>query len=514
MIVQINAVWQSYEGEPLSGFHQIPSENRRLSETWGGIGLETGGEDDEDLSDNRKLSKAWRKDSSFGLIGKEQNMWTEEDHKPDTTSCVNHITVLQTSPGAEISKSSRRLGLGEFKTLTNCNTCKPAIISREIDIDGKNGNISLRRVPVTDSHALPCSHPKSRGPTFPWFFPRLRKKHKAAMSPNKAESENASQFPREWGIESLKRQLLEAKGNQDAALMEAAEMRSSLEKLKQKLLHLEAYCDELKKALKQVVQGRDTQVAEGPNLLRRGKSIDIGRDSSMPVSHEAMVEGFLQMVSEARLSVEHFCRTLIAQMEETDDSLMEKLNSILQAHNLNLFSKNSKGVLFHLESLINQSLHQDFENCIFQKNGPQKVLDPEEGRRKMFSAFVALRNLSWNEVLRKGTKYYSEEFSRFCDQKMSCIISTLNWSQPWPERLLQSFFVAAKCVWLLHLLAFSFNPPLVILRVDENQCFDPVFMEDILSERSWSRDAARVKIMVVPGFYIDDKVLRCKVLCR
>ncbi|XXG48644.1 hypothetical protein AAC387_Pa02g3034 [Persea americana] len=507
----------SYEDELLSGFHQIHSENRRISETSGGIGLETGGEDDEaDLSDNRKLSTAWRKGSSFGLIGREQNMWTEENHKLNRTSCVNHINVLQTSPGTEISKSSRRFGLGEFKTVSTCNTCKPAVISREIDIDSKNSKNSNRRVPVTDSHALPHSHPKNKGPTFSWFFPRSKKKPpKAEMSPNKAESENASHFLREWvSIETLKRQLLEANENRDAALTEAAEMKSSMAELKQKLLHLEMYCDELNKALKQAVQGREIKLVERPNLLRRGKSLDITRDSSMPLDHEAMVEGFLQIVSEARLSVKHFCKALISQMEETDDSLMEKLNSILHPHNLFKYSKNSKGVFYHLESLINQSLHQDFENCIFQKNGPQKSLDPEEARREMFSAFVALRNLSWNEVLRKGTKYYSEEFSRFCDQKMGCIVSTLNWLRPWPEQLLQSFFVAAKCIWLLHLLAFSFRPPLVILRVDENRSFDPLYMEDILSERPRSRAAARVKIMVMPGFYIDDKVLRCKVLCR
>ncbi|XP_020209948.1 IRK-interacting protein-like, partial [Cajanus cajan] len=131
-----------------------------------------------------------------------------------------------------------------------------------------------------------------------------------------------------------------------------------------------------------------------------------------------------------------------------------------------------------------------------------------------FSSFVALRNLSWNEVLRKGTKYYSEEFSKFCDQKMSCIITSLNWTRPWPEQLLQAFFVAAKCIWLLHLLAFYFNPPLGILRVEENRSFDPHYMEDLVTDRQRSQGSSRVKIMVVPGFYVQDRILRCRVICR
>lgn len=429
---------------------------------------------------------------------------------------MNHITALQTSPGTEILMSGRKTGIGEFKA--TCNTCKPATITRETDTDYTNTKNYNAKMPVTDPHTSNVLlYPKNKGQIFSWLFPRLKKKPKAEMSPNKVGSEDASQYLKEWGIfstESLKKQLLEANENRDAALVEAAEMKSSMEELKLKLLSLETHCDELKKALKQAVQGKDTQILGKSNSSRRGKSLDGGRECLMPVSHEAMVEGFLQIVSEARLSVKHFCKTLLTQFEETDDGLMDKLNSVLHPHSLSMFSKNSKGVLYHLESLINQSLYQDFENCVFQKNGPQKVLDPQQGRQEKFSAFVALRNLSWNEVLRKGTKYYSEEFSRFCDQKMSCIISTLNWSRPWPEQLLQSFFVATKCIWLLHLLAFSFYPPLVILRVDENQSFDPIYMDDILSERPRWQAAVRVKIMVTPGFYIEDKVLKCKVLCR
>lgn len=329
------------------------------------------------------------------------------------------------------------------------------------------------------------------------------------MSPNAIESEDMSQILKDWGvfsIESLKKELLEANENRDAALAEVSEMTSSLEELQQKLASLESYCEELKKALKHAVQGKGTS--------KRTKSISGTRGCLMPVSQEVMVEGFLQIVSEARLSVKQFCKTLINQIEEADGDLMEKLNSLLQPHQVTASVKYSKGVLYHLESLINQSLYQDFENCVFQKNGSLKVLDPQKNRLENFSSFVALRSLSWNEVLRKGTKYYSEDFSRFCDQKMSGIASVLDWLMPWPEQLLQSFFISSKCIWLLHLLAFSFDPPLVILRVDEDWNFDPLYMEDVLYDKQRTQAPAKVKIMVMPGFYVQDRVLRCKVLCR
>ena len=232
----------------------------------------------------------------------------------------------------------------------------------------------------------------------------------------------------------------------------------------------------------------------------------------MPVSHEVMVEGFLQIVSEARLSVKQFCRILINLIKETDTNLVEKLSSQLKTTSN---CKHSKGMLYHLEALVNLSLYQDFENCMFDKNGTPKVLDPYQDRIENFSAFVALRNLSSNEVLKKGSKCYSEDFSRFCDRKMSGIASILNWSRPWPEHLLQSFFVSAKCIWLLHLLAFSFSPPLMILRVEENRSFDPLYMEDVLHDKHrQAHTSACVKIMVMPGFYVEDRVLRCRVLCK
>lgn len=497
----------TYEDEQLPGYNQTRPNSRSLSETWDDYGLEGENGNEAILSDYKMENSSLRKGFPSSLVSLEPHACpAHEDQKYVSGSCANHITVLQTSPGTELFKSRRRNSLGDdLKSVSSCNKCKPAIISTETDYV----------MPATDSHSPIQSQPKTRGMIFSWLFPRSKKKHKNENSPNRVEFEEATQTYKDFGMmsmESLKRELMEANEKRDTALTEVSEMRSSLGELKQKLEYLENYCEELKKALRQTVQAKDTQVAE---KLGRGKSIDETAASNvMPVTEEVVVEGFLQIVSEARLSVKHFCKTLIGQIEETDDTLMENLNLLLQPYKLSLTSRYSKAVLYHLEAFINQSLYQDFENCVFQKNGSPKLLDPRQDRQMQFSSFVALRNLSWNEVLRKGTKYYSEEFSKFCDQKMSCIISTLNWTRPWPEQLLQAFFVAAKCIWLLHLLAFSFNPPLGILRVEENRSFDPHYMEDMFMDRQRSFGPSRVKIMVMPGFYVQDRVLRCKVLCR
>ncbi|KAL2487943.1 hypothetical protein Fot_41235 [Forsythia ovata] len=507
----------SYDDEPLPGYQQVMLESRNYAESWGEYALEGENVDEAMLSDCRTMNASSRKGFPSDFVNLEQHIGPAEDQYSVTGSCTHNVGVVRSSPGPNFCKS-RRNSLGDLKSVSSCNKCMPATISTETDGSTKSGKKSNIVVPLTDSHTSIHSQPRNRGLNLSWLFPRMKKKNKNGHSPNRMQPDNVSQVLKDLGmvsVETLKKELMEANESRDAALMEVAEMKSSLGHLSQKLEYLETYCEELKKALRQAVETKNSQPAEKLwNLPQRGKSIDGNPENSMPVSEEVMVEGFLQIVSEARLSVKQFCKTLVGKIEETDHSLLENLNSLLQPYKLSLNSKYSKAVLYHLEAIINQSLYQDFENCMFQKNGAPKLLDPHQERESHFQSFVALRNLSWNEVLRKGTKYYSEEFSMFCDQKMSSIITTLGWTRPWPEHLLQAFFVAAKCIWLLHLLAFSFNPPLEILRVQEDRPFDPHFMEDIFADRQRSQGTIRVKVMVMPGFYVHDRVLRCKVFCR
>uniref|UniRef100_A0A6N2M9A0 IRK-interacting protein n=1 Tax=Salix viminalis TaxID=40686 RepID=A0A6N2M9A0_SALVM len=505
----------SYEDEPLPEHHQILTKARTLSESWDGFCLEGGSGYETVSSCYKKENSSSRKGIPSDMSNLESHICPAEDKKSVASLSANNTTEYQ--PETEFYKSSRMNSLADFKSISSCNRSKPATITTESETVARNSKHSNIVVPMTDSHSSLQSQPKNRG-VMSWLFPKLKKKQKNDDSSNRTESEVVSQAFKDLGIlsiETLKRELMKANEHRDSALTEVAEMKSSLGNLRNKLEHLESYCKELKKALRQATQAKNSQVVgKLGNLPNRGKSIGGNGENLMPVSEEVMVEGFFQIVSEARLSVRQFCKTLAGQIEETDSTLMDSLNLLLQPYILSLNSKYSKTVLYHFEAIVNQSLYQDFENCVFQKNGSPKNLDPNQDRQAQFSSFVALRNLSWNEVIRKGTKHYSEEFSKFCDQKMSCIITTMNWTRPWPEKLLQPFFVAAKCIWLLHLLAFSFNPPLGILRVEENRNFDPHFMEDVLMDRQRSHGPSWVKIMVMPGFYVQDRVLRSKVLCR
>lgn len=490
---------QSYEDESLSGYGQVQTVSQMISENW------------DEVRDNNQngLPPGSVNLDNDDNNNKNNHICPADDCKSVTSSCTNYHTFVGYSPGTEVVKSRRRNSLGDLKSVSSCNNCKPATISA--DNDNKSSKYSNMVVPLTDSHAtMTAPQKKSRGMILSWLFKRRQKN--GNNSPLRTESEEVSQVLKDLGctsVEALKRELIDAHKKKEAALMEVSEMRSSFGELRRKLENLESYCEELKKALRQAAptKGHSKREKMGDGMNSIGENL-------MPVSEEVMVEGFLQIVSEARLSVKQFCKTLIEQIEESDEQLTENLNLLLKPYKLSLNSRYSKAVFYHLEAIINQALYQDFENCVFQKNGMPKLLDPQQQRQAQFQSFASLRNLSWNEVLKKGTKYYSEEFSKFCDQKMNCIISTLNWTRPWSETLLQSFFVAAKCIWLLHLLAFSFHPPLSILRVEENRHFDAHYMEDMVTDKQKGHGPSRVKIMVMPGFYVQDKILRCKVLCR
>ncbi|KAE8784991.1 IRK-interacting protein [Hordeum vulgare] len=520
----------TYDEEPMAmaaGLNDICHDNRSRSENWGGITLDRGGDEAAYSDYDDCINGFSSSNSDFHYAAPSSS----ENHLRSRGVNRIHPAFLQSAPLAGRFPASTGRN-AEFKVPSSCGGAfRPATIGRDhggSEAEALRFLSSSSRVPFSSSHQPPASahsRAKQRGSQIlSWLFAKAKKKPKPETPPPSSaviERGNMSQLLKEWGLlslDSLRKELAEANAHRDAAQEDAAEMRSSLGELTTKMMSLEAYCSELKKALRQATDhngGTDTQ-----SHSRRSSSRSIGASrelpgDGMPVSHEAMVEGFLQIASEARLSVKQLCKALIQQVEEPDNGLSDKLNLLLQPHQLAIAGRHcSKAVLYHLEAIMNQTLYQEFENPSFQRNGAARHLDPGQDRRESFASFVALRNLSWSEVLRKGTRYYSEDLSRFCDQKMSCVVAALSWSWPWPEQLLQCFFVATKCVWLLHLLAFSFAPPLPILRVDDGRAFDQAYMEDILPDRRQTQDLLplRVKIMVMPGFYVQDRVLKCKVL--
>ncbi|CAL0322862.1 unnamed protein product [Lupinus luteus] len=74
-----------------------------------------------------------------------------------------------------------------------------------------------------------------------------------------------------------------------------------------------------------------------------------------------------------------------------------------------------------------------------------------------------------------------------------------------------SFSEMAKRVWLLHCLAFSFEPQAFIFQVEKACRFSDVYMECMNDEISVEESERQVAFTVVPGFRIGRTIIQCQV---
>ncbi|CAN6463248.1 unnamed protein product [Victoria cruziana] len=79
-----------------------------------------------------------------------------------------------------------------------------------------------------------------------------------------------------------------------------------------------------------------------------------------------------------------------------------------------------------------------------------------------------------------------------------------------------AFLMLAKAVWLLHRLAFSFEPKVEIFQVKKGTEFSEVYMESVVknvvpADDDRENDSGKVGFTVMPGFKIGASVIQCKV---
>ncbi|KAJ1689176.1 hypothetical protein LUZ63_013331 [Rhynchospora breviuscula] len=270
----------------------------------------------------------------------------------------------------------------------------------------------------------------------------------------------------------LSKKLIAATRKRDEALLETSKLKYSLSELELKLANLESSYHDL------------TQ----PNRT--------GPAGLTPFKKNP--DPFVQSVADSRAASRLLARALSSHLRKSP------------VHN-------SSGLLpAHTEAFLNRVFYSGFE---LDSEEEIRLADPAERCELNRSAYESIRDLTWDEVLTKGTKHFSEGLSRFCDSKMSDVVGSIGWTKSWPEPLLQAFFLAAKAAWSVRLLARSVHPSVPIIRVDRGAKFDSRFMEDTASDRAGTNrlEPVSVKMLVAPGFHVytsrDMSVVKCKVLC-
>ncbi|XP_010276613.1 PREDICTED: IRK-interacting protein isoform X2 [Nelumbo nucifera] len=414
----------------------------------------------------------------------EQNVTSKHQPTP-----LHHHSM---NNNAKPSSRKRPEANDEDDRSVSCNKCRPT--SRE--------KISVVPIDINGSNKHPNASPNG---LFRSIFLSLTRK-----SPRSSESSSSTAKEEQWKlvVADLSQKLIQATRKRDEALQEASRLKYSMSELEKKLNKLEIYCHNLKSGLE--------VCSNSPHLVPKNINPAMVMSAVKGLEHQdSVIESFLSSVSEARSSVRTLSRSLTLQLRQMGCRVYERISALLQPYDVKVsFSKNPRSIMFYLEALLNRAFYEDFESIGFQKSGSERILNPIQKCEANYASFTLLRGLTWDEVLNKGTRHFSEEFSRFCDRKMSEIVAMLGWNRAWPEPLLQAFFGAAKNVWLIHLLACSVHPALPVFRVDKGMRFDGVYMEDMGADKARKLVPAVVRIMVAPGFYVYSNVVKCKVLCR
>lgn len=415
----------------------------------------------------------------------------QNSEKATTTPCNNY--VHQPTPLHSKTKSSKKRSESFDDKSVSCNKCRPSV-REKLSVVPLDTTTTAGRHSITSPNGLLKS-----------IFSSLVKKSPRSTSSSSETFTPVAAKEEQWkgAVAELSHKLIQATKKRDEAILEASRLKFSMAELEKKLNKLEVYCYNLKSGLD------DCRIKSTEAPIMKHEPIKIG-------DHDKVIDHFLVSVSESRSSMRHLSRSLTVQLPQiAGGKLYDRIQLLLQPYDIKVsVSTNPRVLLLYLEALLNRAFYKDFESPGFQNSGSNHTLNPIHRCEENFKSFMRLKELSWEEVLNKGTKQFSEEFSKFCDRKMSEVVSMLGWTRAWPEPLLRAFFGASKAVWLVHLLANSVHPGLPIFRVDKGVRFDSIYMEDMGGDKAKRFMSPTVRVMVEPGFYIYGNVVKCKVICR
>ncbi|RAL49082.1 hypothetical protein DM860_015073 [Cuscuta australis] len=230
---------------------------------------------------------------------------------------------------------------------------------------------------------------------------------------------------------------------------------------------------------------------------------------------------------QATKSIRNFVRLLVKEMEFAGWDLDVAASAIVPG--LTFWQANHKCYTF--ESFVCREMFDGFNLPNFSIQ-PHQVETRTRHKLLFFDGFEELKPV-------KATDYLvwkpNSEFAKFCCNKYLRLVHTrmeqslfgnldqrnLVKSGECPETCFFSTFAEmAKRVWLLHCLAFSFDPEASIFQASRGSRFSEVYMESVSDEAFlFSSDQTpesepRVAFTVVPGFMVGKTVVQSQVYLR
>ena len=184
---------------------------------------------------------------------------------------------------------------------------------------------------------------------------------------------------------------------------------------------------------------------------------------------------------------------------------------------------------FAFESYVCNGMFGGFENEDFYINGGlSSIIDPEKHRLECFTEYQDLKSQDPFAFLASAPP--DCVFGKFCHKKYLQVVHpkmeesffgkldqrdhVVKGIHP-KTAFYEAFLKLAKAIWLVHRLAFSFDPVVSIFQVRRGTDFSVVYMESVVHGVLSGYDALdgrpKVGFTVMPGFRVSKAVIQCQV---
>ncbi|GAU13430.1 hypothetical protein TSUD_127260 [Trifolium subterraneum] len=271
--------------------------------------------------------------------------------------------------------------------------------------------------------------------------------------------------------------------------------------------------------LKEKLEGVVALSSNGSGEKKPGRSQSKRKLGIQAVPTPELFETTMVQVREASKS---FTSMLLSLMHNAHWDITAAVRSIEAAtasadkyHNASTTSiVSSHHAKYALDSYISKKIFQGFDHETFYMDGSlSSLLNPDQFRRDCFTQYKDMKSMDPAELL--GI-LPTCQFGKFCSKKYLAIVhpkmeeslfgnlqqnsQVQAGSHPRSE-FYNEFLGLAKTVWLLHLLAFSLNPPPSQFEASRGAEFHPQYMDSVVKFSGGRVPAGQVVgFPVSPGF--------------
>lgn len=264
---------------------------------------------------------------------------------------------------------------------------------------------------------------------------------------------------------------------------------------------------------------------EEANIHNRSIEKRLSQSGSLSVLDNLHMSGlspshFVTVLRHAVRSIRTFVKLLVKEMRSSGWDIDASINAIIE-QNVVYLKEDHK--CFAIESFVCREIFDSFNTPNFSL--PNESLPDSNKRQVFFGRFNELKHIKAKEFLALKPR---SPFAKFCRIKYSRLVhpkmeasffgdlnqrTLLNAGEFPDTNFFTSFAEMAKRVWLLHCLAFSFEPQASIFQVGKGCRFSDVYMESVNEndEEVAVESEAQVGFTVVPGFRIGKTVVQCQV---